>query len=68
MFFIFNNEENQNFIGGKTMYWKFVAFLALLITFFGGLLMLTPHVFLGTIVMTLGIVTLIVSMTTPEEW
>lgn len=50
------------------MYWKIVAFLALLVTFFGGLLMLTPHVFLGTIVMTLGIVTLIVSMTTPEKW
>lgn len=68
MFFIFNNEENQNFIGGKTMYWKIVAFLALLVTFFGGLLMLTPHVFLGAIVMTLGIVTLIVSMATPEKW
>ena len=50
------------------MYWKIVAFLALLITFFGGLLMLTPQVFLGTIVMTLGIVTLIVSMATPEKW
>ena len=68
MFFVFNNEENQNFIGGKTMYWKSVAFLALLVTFFGGLLMLTPHVFLGTIVLTLGIVTLIVSMATPEKW
>lgn len=68
MFFIFNNEENQNFIGGKTMYWKIVAFLAMLVTFFGGLLMLTPQVFLGAIVLTLGIVTLIVSMATPEEW
>lgn len=68
MFFIFNNEENQNFIGGKTMYWKIVAFLALLITFFGGLLMLTPHVFLGAIVLTLGIVLLVVSMATPEKW
>ena len=50
------------------MYWKFVAFLALLITFFGGLLMLTPQVFLGAIVLTLGIVLLVVSMSTPEEW
>ena len=50
------------------MYWKIVAFLALLVTFFGGLLMLSLHVFLGTIVLTLGIVTLIVSMATPEEW
>ena len=50
------------------MYWKIVAFLALLITFFGGLLMLTPHVFLGAIVLTFGIVLLVVSMATPEEW
>ena len=61
-------KKTKNFIGGKTMHWKIVAFLALLITFFGGLLMLTPQVFLGAIVLTLGIVTLIVSMATPEEW
>lgn len=50
------------------MYWKIVAFLAMLVTFFGGLLMLTPQVFLGTIVMVLGIVTMIVCMATPEPW
>ena len=50
------------------MYWKIVAFLALLVTFFFFFLMLTPQVFLGAIVLTLGIVTLIVSMATPEKW
>ena len=46
MLYFFYNEENRNFIGGKTMYWKIVSYLALVVTIFAGILMLTPQVFL----------------------